>query len=51
MIDEGRRDLAEVGDERVPKRIGRILESSEFEPIKPEATAVLADICIHAAKA
>ena len=40
-----------MGDERVPKRVRRILKSSELESIKPEAAAVLADVGIHAAKA
>jgi NTP pyrophosphatase (non-canonical NTP hydrolase) len=51
VIDERRRELAKVRDERVPKRVGRILESNELESIKPEAAAVFADVGIHAAKA
>ena len=51
MIDERRRELAKVRDERVPERVRRILESSELQSIKPEAAAVLADVGIHAAKA
>lgn len=47
MIDERCRHLAKVDDERISKRIRRILESGEFEPIKPDATALLANVGIH----
>lgn len=47
MIDERYRHLAKVDYERFSKGIRRILESGEFEPIEPNATAVLADVGIH----
>lgn len=48
MIDESRWKLPEVRDERVTECAGRILEPRKFQPIEPQAAAILANVGIDA---
>jgi trimethylamine:corrinoid methyltransferase-like protein len=49
VIDEHRRELGEMGDERVAKRAVRVFEPAELEAIEPKAAAVLTDVGVDAA--